>query len=162
MVVLSAISVTIPSSSADLTALLASRQPQTHNWNAGNQKWLSLLKKSCSHSFKNVPCQLITMLVKQKKDVIWRCLTFKNDFSSITDWSNPLLGIKSGQSYCYGLEPSLISECVNEQTLPLHEHTAHLAAGSFDFLPYKNTQLCYPKFLIDREQGQCVGNAFIS
>lgn len=88
LVVLSVISVTILPSSADLTALLASRQHQTHNRNAGNQKWLSLLKESCSHSCKNVPCQLITILVKQKRDVIRRCLTFKNVFSSITDWSD--------------------------------------------------------------------------
>lgn len=150
LAVLSVIRVKILSFSADLTALLASRQHQTHNQNAGNQKWLSLLKESCSHSLKNVPCQLITLLVKQKGDVIWRCLTFKNFFPSITDWSDQPLWIKASQSYQHSLEPPLIFECVNEQALPLHEHIAGPAAGSFDSLPYKRTWLCYPTFLIDR------------
>lgn len=123
----------------------------TPNPQPGNQKWLSLLKESCSHSCKNVPCQLITILVKQKRDVIRRCLTFKNVFFSITDWSDQPLWIKSSQSYWYGLEPPLISECVNEHILPLHEHAAYPAAGSFDSLPYKRTWLCYPQFLTDRE-----------
>lgn len=46
---------------------LASGQYETHYRNAGNQKQFSLHNESWSHSSKNVPCQLIAIVVIQKK-----------------------------------------------------------------------------------------------
>lgn len=53
------------------------------------EEWLSLFTPSASSS-KNVPRQLTTTLVIQKKDVMWKRMTFTNAFSPITDRSSQL------------------------------------------------------------------------